>query len=78
MSRQPEPGVSREERISDKGLSRLERQLGSSMRISEAVLLQWVRRYGAAAAALIERHGRMSESLREAIEALQEEAGRLP
>ncbi len=78
MSRQPEPGVSRGNRISDEGLSRLERQLGSSMRVSEAVLLQWVRRYGEPAVALIERYGRMTESLNQAVEALQEEAGRLP
>jgi len=47
------------------------------MRVSEPVLLQWVRRYGEQAVALIEAQGRMSGSLRRAIDALQEE-GRLP
>lgn len=74
MSHQPSPGVSRHKRLSEEGLQRLERQLQSSMRVGEAVLLQWVRRYGDAAIRRIEESGRMTESLRTAIEQLQKEA----
>jgi hypothetical protein len=77
VNRHPRPGVSRADRLSDEGLQRLQRQLASAMRVSEPVLLQWVRRYGEPAVILIEAHGRMSHALRRAIEALQEE-GRLP
>jgi len=77
MSRCPRPGVSRVERLSDEGLRRLQRQLQSAMRVREPVLLQWVRRYGQAAIELIEENGRMTDKLRSAIEALQEE-GSLP
>jgi len=51
----PAPGVSREARISDEGLQRLERQLKSGT-ISQTVLTQWVRRYGDAAQQLIDRY----------------------
>ena len=77
MSRRPHPGISRADRLSEEGLQRLQRQLASAMRVSEPVLLQWVRRYGEQAVALIEAQGRMSGSLRRAIDVLQEE-GRLP
>lgn len=54
-TRKPSPGVSRDTRISDEGLRRLERQLKSGT-ISKAVLDQWVRRYGDAARELIEKY----------------------
>ncbi len=77
MSRRPQPGVSRERRLSEEGLQRLQRQLESSMRVSAPVLLQWVRRYGDEAVRLIERSGRMTEELRQSIAAFQED-GNLP
>ncbi len=77
MSRRPRPGVSRDERLSDEGLRRLQRQLQSTMGLRDPILLQWVRRYGQAAIRLIEENGRMTDELRSAIEALQEE-GSLP
>jgi hypothetical protein len=54
------PGISREHRISDEGLQRLERQLQRGGQISDAVLAQWIRRYGDAAREIIARHGRTS------------------
>ena len=54
----PIPGISRENRISDEGLQRLERQLQRGGQISDAVLAQWIRRYGDAAREIIARHGR--------------------
>jgi len=60
--RKPSPGVSREQRISDDGLARLQKQLDSGVRIAKPVLQQWVKRYGEAARQLIEQHGyRLSE-----------------
>ena len=53
--RERQPGVSREARISDQGLKRLERQLQAGT-IAPAVLEQWVRRYGDAARELIARY----------------------
>ena len=47
------PGVSREDRISNEGLIRLEKQLVSGARMSAVVLEQWVKRYGDAAKVLI-------------------------
>jgi len=52
------PGVTRENRISDEGLQRLEQQLRRGGQISDAVLAQWIRRYGDAAREIIARHGR--------------------
>jgi len=52
------PGVTREHRISDEGLQRLEQQLRRGGQISDAVLAQWIRRYGDAAREIIARHGR--------------------
>jgi hypothetical protein len=56
------PGVSRETRISDEGLKRLENQLASGVNISDHVLAQWIRRYGEPARRLIRRYGRDDES----------------
>lgn len=52
----PAPGVSREQRISDEGLQRLQKQLQSGVRISDEVLQQWIKRYGDAARDVIEKH----------------------
>lgn len=54
----PTPGIEREARLSEAGLQRLERQLERGGQISDAVLAQWVRRYGEAAREIIARHGR--------------------
>ena len=59
----PSPGVSREERISDEGLLRLEKQLSSGVRIGVPVLVQWVRRYGEPAREMIKKHGQYSVEL---------------
>lgn len=53
-----DPGVSREERISDEGLARLEKQLELGIKVSEQVLQQWVRRYGDAARDLLKKYHR--------------------
>jgi hypothetical protein len=52
------PGISRDERISEAGLQRLEQLLARGGQVSDAVLAQWVRRYGDAARVIIERYGR--------------------
>ena len=53
---QSTPGISRNDRISDAGLQRLERQLASGARITPLVLQQWVKRYGEAAEQLIQKY----------------------
>lgn len=50
------PGISREQRISEEGLLRLEKQLRSGVNISDQVLAQWVKRYGDEARNLILRY----------------------
>jgi len=50
------PGISRDNRISDEGLLRLEKQLQHGAQISDAVLQQWVKRYGDAAREIILRY----------------------
>jgi len=62
--RQPAPGVSRENRISDTGLERLEQQLQSGSQISDPVLAQWIRRYGDVAREIIKAHGRYHDNLK--------------
>jgi len=57
------PGVSREQRISDEGLMRLEKQLRSGINISEQVLAQWVKRYGDDARDLILKYRANSDIL---------------
>lgn len=54
----PAPGVSRQERLSDEGLARLEKQLASGVNISAPVLVQWIRRYGDRARAIIRKYRR--------------------
>lgn len=51
-----DPGVSREQRISDEGLARLEKQLKLGIKINAQVLRQWVRRYGGAARDLLKKY----------------------
>jgi len=53
----PVPGVSREQRISAEGLSRLEKQLRSGRKISTQVLKQWIKRYGDDARVLLKGYG---------------------
>lgn len=53
----PVPGVSREKRISDEGLARLEIQLQRGMKISSQVLQQWIKRYGEDARVLLKDYG---------------------
>ena len=55
-TQKPAPGISRDERLSDDGLRRLERQLASGSRIGDAILQQWIKRYGEKAEALIARY----------------------
>ena len=54
----PRPGISRENRIGEEGLARLERQLQRGSGISQQVLEQWVRRYGDTARKLIRAYGK--------------------
>jgi hypothetical protein len=54
----PIPGITRDNRISEQGLQRLEQLLARGGQISDAVLAQWIRRYGTAAALIIARYGR--------------------
>ena len=56
MDKEPSPGVDRTDRISDKGLQRLEKQLKSGVRVSDPVLEQWIRRYGEAAREIIRKY----------------------
>jgi hypothetical protein len=60
---QPSPGISRTERLSDEGLQRLDRQLAAGSQISDAVLAQWLRRYGEPARAVIRQHRRYHAGL---------------
>jgi hypothetical protein len=52
----PAPGISRQERLSDEGLARLEKQLAAGVNISSPVLMQWIRRYGDRARAIIRKY----------------------
>lgn len=51
------PGVSREQRLSDEGLARLDKHLRLGMKISSPVLRQWIKRYGDDARKLLKKHG---------------------
>jgi hypothetical protein len=59
----PAPGVTRQQRISDEGLQRLEKQLSSGLNISAMVLKQWVKHYGDAARDQIRKHDRYTDNL---------------
>ena len=54
----PSPGVSRQQRLSDEGLARLEKQLAAGVNISSPVLMQWIRRYGDRARSIIRKYRR--------------------
>ncbi len=55
-SKKPLPGIARDNRIDEEGLRRLEQQLITGRRISQAVLDQWVKRYGEGANTIIEKY----------------------
>lgn len=61
--KQPEPGVSRSDRLSNEGLLRLEKQLAAGIKMSQPVLAQWIKRYGQPARDLIKEHNRYSDEL---------------
>jgi len=52
----PTPGINRDNRISDEGLQRLEKQLKTGRRPSQQVLNQWVKRHGEAAQNIIDQY----------------------
>jgi len=56
MTGHPHPGVSRNQRISDEGLARLDKQLRLGVKVSRAVLEQWIKRYGDEARVIIEKY----------------------
>lgn len=56
MQQKKSPGISREQRLSDEGLTRLEKQLKSGVKISSPVLSQWVKRYGEPAIEIIQKY----------------------
>ena len=56
MTKDPVPGISRDQRISNEGLSRLKKHLELGNKISKQVLQQWIRRYGDDARDLLERY----------------------
>ena len=59
----PFPGVSRQSRLSDEGLQRLEKQLAAGIRVAPPVLAQWIKRYGEPAREIIKLHGQHSDEL---------------
>lgn len=59
----PSPGVSRQSRLSDEGLQRLEKQLAAGIKITPPVLSQWIKRYGEPAREIIKLHGQYSDEL---------------
>ena len=63
VEKRGQPGVSREQRLSDEGLLRLERQLREGGGISAMVLRQWVARYGQPAKDLLRKYGRDPDDL---------------
>jgi hypothetical protein len=56
--KKPVPGVSRSERLSNEGLTRLESQLKSGVNVSPMVLAQWIKRYGKPAVEIIKKYQR--------------------
>jgi len=57
MTKEPNPGTSRNHRISVEGLARLEKHLKLGNKISKQVLQQWVKRYGESAKNLLKKYG---------------------
>lgn len=58
-----QPGISRNNRLSEEGLLRLENHLQAGTGISQPVLAQWIRRYGDPARAIIKRYDKYSDDL---------------
>ncbi len=56
MDKQRNPGVSRDNRISDEGLERLEKHLKGGTKMTQVVLEQWIKRYGKSARELIKQY----------------------
>ena len=50
------PGIQRQQRISDEGLKRLEKQLRSGTKISATVKQQWIKRYGQQAQQVFDKY----------------------
>lgn len=63
MTKEIKPGVSREQRISDEGLLRLEKQFQSGVNVNAMVLKQWIKRYGEPARNLIKSYDRYSPDI---------------
>jgi hypothetical protein len=61
--KKPIPGVSRQHRLSDEGLARLEKQLEAGLNISSRVLAKWIKRYGNPAREIIKKHDRYHQDL---------------
>ncbi len=59
----PKPGISRSQRLCTEGLIRLQNQLQRQAGISDAVLYQWIKRYGKEAEKLILDSGRQLPSI---------------
>ena len=59
----PVPGIARTDRLAAEGLERLARQLAHGSQISDAVLAQWLRRYGEPARVLIKQYDRYHAGL---------------
>ncbi|MDJ0807826.1 MAG: hypothetical protein QNJ78_13460 [Gammaproteobacteria bacterium] len=57
IEKRPTPGVSRDDRLSDEGLKRLEKQLQNGAMMSDLVLAQWIKRYGEAAREILRKYG---------------------
>ncbi|MDX2504312.1 MAG: hypothetical protein QNL62_07535 [Gammaproteobacteria bacterium] len=62
-NKSPLPGVSREQRISDEGLKRLETHLQKGTKMSHQVLRQWIKRYGEPAREIIKKNGQYTPDL---------------
>jgi len=57
------PGVNRDDRLSEQGLQRLEKQLSSGAAMSVQVLAQWIHRYGEPARTLIKQYNQYDAEL---------------
>jgi len=55
-NKKPNPGVSREKRLSYEGLQRLENHLKTGPRMNSLILKQWIKRYGDSARQLIKQY----------------------
>ena len=62
-NKSPVPGISRDDRISNDGLQRLENHLQKGAKMSHQVLKQWIKRYGEPARELIRENGQYTSEL---------------